>query len=130
MHGAQRIYVYEDLRIIKSSAIGSTNVEEILWLTENMVHFARNWKESGWGYICCIGDMTPVTSEESDALIELHKKLDEANCLGIAFVNPHAFVIGVQAKKHQKKSKVSYQEHHFKTEKEAVKWLQTLIDKS
>lgn len=124
LHGAQQIYVYEEKRIIKSSAVGATNVEEIRWLAEKMMNFAAEWKETGWGYVCCIGEMEPVTSEESEALIELHKKLEDANCKALAFVNPDAFVIGVQAKKHQKKSKASYKEKHFKTEEEAIAWLE------
>ncbi len=127
LHGAQQIYVYGEQRIIKSSAIGATNVEEIEWLTENMLQFSADWKEKGWGYMCCIGEMNPVTPEESLALIELHKQLETANCKGIAFVNPAAFVVGVQAKKHQKKSRAAYKEKHFKSEEEAMEWLESLF---
>ncbi len=127
-YGVQQIYVYSDERIIKSSATGSTNVKEIQWLSDNMINFASDWKEKGWGYICCIGDMTPVSNEESEALIVLHKKIEEANCKAIAFVNPATFVIGVQAKKHQKKSKAAYKEKHFKTEEEAKAWLKEILN--
>ena len=124
LHGTQQIYVYSEKRIIKSSAIGTTNVEEVRWLSEKMVSFAEEWKESGWGYVCCIGEMSPVTADVSEELIELHKKLETSGCKAIAFVNPDAFMVGMQAKKHQKKSKASYKEKHFKTEEEAVAWLE------
>ncbi len=126
-YGVQQIYVYADEHIIKSCATGTTNLNEIQWLADNMINFANDWKESGWGYMCCIGDMTPVSAEESEALVELHKRIEKANCKAIAFVNPAAFVIGVQAKKHQKKSKVAYKEKHFKTEEEAKAWLEALL---
>jgi len=127
LYGTQQIHVYSDKRIIKSSAIGTTNVEEIQWLTEKMLGFSKEWNECGWGYLAGISEMTPVTPEVSDALVELHKKLELSGCKGIAFVDPDALVIALQAKKHQKKSKASYKEKHFKTEEEAMRWLEKLL---
>ncbi len=127
LHGAQQIYVYEDKRVIKSSAIGATTVEEIEWLTDKMLEYAAQWNECGWGYLVGIGEMTPVASDVSKELIELHKKLEVAGCKAIAFVNPDAFVIAAQAKNHQRKSKASYKEKHFKTEVEAFAWLEKIL---
>ncbi len=129
LHGAQQIYVYEDKRVIKSSAIGATTVEEIQWLTDKMLEYATQWKECGWGYLVGIGEMTPVPADVSKELIELHKKLELAGCKAIAFVNPDAFVIAAQAKNHQRKSKASYKEKHFKTDEEAFVWLEKILQK-
>lgn len=129
LHGTQQIHVYSEKRIVKSSAVGTTNVEEVRWLAEKMLGFTREWKDCGWGYLCGIGDMTPVTPDVSAELIEFHKRLEEAGCKAIAFVDPDAFVIAAQAKKHQKKSKASYKEKHFKTDEEAVAWLEKILDK-
>lgn len=127
LHGAQKIHVYSEKRIIKSSAVGETNVQEVRWLADRMVEYAAEWKECGWGYLVGISEMAPVTSDVSVELIELHKKLELAGCKAIAFVKADAFVISVQAKKHQKKSKASYKEEYFKTEEEAFAWLEKML---
>ncbi len=127
LHGAQQIYVYEEKRIIKSSATGKTNEEEVQWLTDKMLEYSEEWKDCGWGYLVGIGDMEPVTAEVSAMLIEFHKKLESAGCKAIAFVESDAFVIAVQAKRHGKKSKTAYKEKHFKREKEAMDWLEKML---
>lgn len=129
VRGAQRIYVYEEQRIIKSCAVGTTTVEEVMWLSEKMTDYAAAWKECGWGYIVGIGEMTPVSPEISVELVELHKRIEIAGCKAIAFVDPDAYVIAVQAKNHQKRSKASYKEKHFRTEQEAFDWLQKILRK-
>lgn len=128
LHGAQKIHVYSEKRIIKSSAVGDTNVEEVRWLADRMMEYAAEWSECGWGYLVGISEMTPVSSDVSAELIELHKKLEMAGCKAIAFVRADAFVISVQAKKHQKKSKASYKEESFKTEEEAFAWLEKMLN--
>ncbi len=127
LRGTQQIYVHTEKRIIKSGAIGETTVEEVRWLGDKMVEYAKSWKECGWGYLVDIENMTPVSPEVSKELIELHKKVEEAGCKAIAFVDPGVFMIAVQAQKHQMKSKVSYKEKHFKTEKDAMQWLQKML---
>lgn len=127
LHGAQQIHVYSEKRVIKSSAVGATNVEEVRWLKDKMLEYAADWKDCGWGYLVGIEEMTPVDADVSKELIELHKKLEQAGCKAIAFVDPDAFVIAVQAKKHQRKSKASYKEKHFKTDEEAFAWLEKIL---
>lgn len=127
IHGVQEIHVHSDKRVIKSGATGSTNVEEVRWLADKLVEYAEPWKECGWGYLVDIGDMTPVSSEISKELVELHKKLEEIGCKAIAFIDPDVFVIAVQAKNHQRKSKASYKEKHFRTEAEAFAWLEKIL---
>ncbi len=124
LHGAQQIYVYADKRIVKSSAVGETTVEEVQWLSDKLMEYAVAWKEEGFGYVVGIEEMTPVKPDVSKELIELHKRLENAGCRAIAFVDPHAYVIATQAKSHQRKSKVSYKEKHFRTEEEAITWLE------
>ena len=124
LHGVQQIYVYSDKRVIKSGAVGTTNVEEVRWLGDKLLEYAKDWKECGWAYLVDIKEMEPVSSDVSKELIDLHKKLEEAGCIAIAFVDPDAFVIAAQAKKHQRKSKASSKEKHFRTEEEALVWLE------
>lgn len=130
LNGAQRIYVYKDKRIIKSSASGATNVTEVKWLTEKMVEYSADWKECGWGYVVGISEMEPVNAEVSEKLVELHKAVEQAGCKAIAFVDPNAFMLAMQAKKHQRVSKVSCKEKHFKTDEDAIAWLEKILNES
>ena len=128
-YGAQEVQVFPEKHIIKSSAKGETNVAEVRWLTELILESSSTWKEDGWGYVVGINDMTPVSSEVSKELVELHKKVEVAGCKAIAFIDPDAFVISMQAKKHQRKSKTSNKEKHFKTEEEAFSWVEKVLQK-
>ena len=126
-NGSQTIETYPGKRVIKSGAVGATNAEEVKWLTEKLVSLATSWKTQGWAYIVDISKMSPVTPDVSEVLVELHKKLSAAGCKAMAFVNFAAFVTGIQAKEHQKKSHTDIQEGTFKTEEDAMKWIDTII---
>ena len=102
-HGSQTIESYPGKRIVKSGAVGSTNVEEVKWLTSQLISIASGWKGMGWGYIVDISQMKPVTPDVSEELVNLHKSLAASGCKAMAFVNFAAFVTGAQAKEHQKK---------------------------
>lgn len=129
VYGAQKLHVIEEKRIVKSAAVGATTLAEVKWLSDNIIESATPWKEQGWAYIVGIGDMEPVSHEISQELIEFHKKLEGAGCKAIAFVDPDAFVISLQAKSHQRKSKASYREKHFRTEEEALEWVTKILEK-
>ncbi len=126
-NGAQTIETYPGKRVLKSGAVGATNADEVKWLTDKLVSLASAWKTQGWAYIVDISKMSPVTPDVSEVLVELHKKLSASGCKAMAFVNFAAFVTGVQAKEHQKKSNTAIQEGTFKTEDEAMKWIDTII---
>ena len=126
-HGAQTVQTYTGKRIIKSGAVGATNVEEVKWLTNTLVGLAAAWKASGWVYIVDISKMSPVAPEVSQELVTLHKKLTEAGCKAMAFVEGGAFFTAAQAKEHQKQSHAVIQEGHFRTEEEAIKWTDTIL---
>lgn len=126
-HGAQIVETIPGKRAIKSSAAGATNVVEVKWLTEKLVSTSAPWKASGWAYIVDISKMAPATPEVSKELITLHSKLTAAGCKAMAFVEGAAFVLAAQAKEHQKQSHAAIQEGHFRTEAEALKWIDTII---
>lgn len=126
-NGAQTVTTYPGKRYIKSGADKATNVAEVKWLTEKLAELSASWKATGWGYICDISHMPPVTPDVSAELINLHKQLAASNCKAMAFVNFAAFITGAQAKDHQKKSNTVIEEGTFKTEEEAIKWLETVI---
>ena len=126
-HGTQTVQTIPGKRVVKSGAVGATNVEEVKWLTDTLVSAATSWKNSGWAYIVDISKMSPVTPDVSHELVELHKKLSAAGCKAMAFVDFGSFVTAAQAKKHQKQSNSSIQEGHFKTDAEALEWIDTIL---
>ena len=125
--GAQTVETFAGKRVIKSGAVGATNVEEIRWLTRQLVTLSAGWKSTGWAYIVDITQMAPATPEMSKELVELHKQLTAAGCRAMAFVEGSAFMVAAQAKQHQKQSHAVIQEGHFKTEAEAMAWVNTIV---
>ena len=67
------------------------------------------------------------TPDVSAELVNLHKKLSASGCKAMAFVNFASFITGAQARDHQKKSNAAIQENTFKTEAEAMKWIESII---
>ena len=126
-HGAQTIETITGKRAIKSGAVGATNVEEIRWLVNQLVTLSGAWKASGWAYIVDITKMAPAAPEVSKELVDLHKKLTAAGCKAMAFVEGGAFMVAAQAKEHQKQSNAAIQEGHFRTEAEALAWIDTIL---
>lgn len=126
-NGAQTITTYPGKKYIKSSADAATNVAEVKWLTDKLVSLAMPYKSTGWAYICDISKMPPVTPDVSTELIELHKKLEASNCKAMAFVNFASFITGAQAKEHGKKSNAAIQEGTFRTEEDAIKWIDSIL---
>jgi len=126
-HGAQVVETITGKRAIKSSAAGATNAEEVRWLTKQLVSTSAPWKTSGWAYIVDISKMAPAAPEVSKELVNLHTQLTAAGCKAMAFVEGSAFVLAAQAKEHQKQSHAIIKEGHFKTEADALKWIDTII---
>lgn len=126
-HGAQTVETIAGKRAIKSGAVGATNVEEIRWLITQLTTLSGAWKTSGWAYVVDITKMAPAAPEVSAELINLHKKLTAAGCKAMAFVEGGAFMLAAQAKEHGKQSHAVIQEGHFRTEAEALAWVDTIL---
>ncbi len=126
-NGAQTVETLAGKKIVKSGAVGKTTLEEIKWLTKTLVSASAGWKATGWGYISDISKMSPVTPDISAELVNLHKALETSNCKAMAFVAGNAIFTDAQAKSHQKQSHAGIQEGHFKTEEEAIAWLDTIV---
>ena len=126
-HGAQVVETIAGKRVIKSSAAGATTAEEVRWPTSKLVNTSAPWKASGWAYIVDITQMAPASPEVSAELVDLHKKLTAAGCKAMAFVEGGAFMLAAQAKEHQKQAHTVIQEGHFRTEAEALAWIDTII---
>ena len=126
-HGAQTVETITGKKAIKSGAVGATNVEEIRWLINQLTTLSGAWKATGWAYIIDITKMAPAAPEVSAELVNLHKQLTAAGCKAMAFVEGSAFMVAAQAKEHQKQSQAAIQEAHFRTEAEALAWVDTII---
>ena len=126
-HGAQTIQTIEGKRMIKSAAIGTTSVEEIRWLSDNLIANMRQWRGDGWGYVADISKMSPATPDISGELVNFHKHLADAGCKALAFVVFGSYVLTAQAKKHQKQSSTELKEGYFQNEVEAMEWLEGIL---
>jgi hypothetical protein len=121
--GTQSVSTILGSRIVKSSAIGRTNIEEIKWLTETILTISKQWETQGWGYLVDISHMAPVTNEESEALIKLHILVAQSGCNFLAFVDKKSFMTATQAQQHSKISNTNTEKRHFRKEDEAINWL-------
>lgn len=127
VRGAQTVETIVGKRIIKSGANGATNVDEIKWLINTLVTNSAPWKTKGWAYMIDITKMAPAAPEVSKELVNLHSALLNAGCKAMAFVEGSAFMVAAQAKGHEKQANTGIREGHFKTEPEALKWIDTIV---
>ena len=125
--GIQIVEVFEDDYIIKSSADGVTNVEEIIWLKNKLIEIAQNWRGKKWGYIADISKLQTVSTEVSSVLVNLHTEIFENGCSCIGFVEPINAFISRQAAVHNRLSDAELQEGHFHDFDEAFNWAKNII---
>ena len=125
--GIQVVEVFEDDYIIKSSADGVTNVEEIIWLKNKLIEIAQNWRGKKWGYIADISKLQTVPTEVSAVLVNLHTEIFENGCSCVGFVEPINAFISRQAAVHNRLSDAELQEGHFHDFDEAFNWAKNII---
>ncbi len=124
--GAQTVEVVPGRRIICSTGVGKTNVDEIKWLTETVLNEARSWKATGWGYVPDCTEMDPVTPDVGNELVAMTKVFVENGCKAAAFIDGSSVMLKVQAQSHTKRSNTGLAEQHFRTRDEALNWLKEL----
>ena len=125
--GIQVVEVFEDDYIIRSSADGVTNVEEIIWLKNKLIEIAQNWPGKKWGYIADISKLQTVSIEVSSVLVNLHTEIFENGCSCVGFVEPINAFISRQAAVHNRLSDAELQEGHFHDFDEAFNWAKNII---
>ena len=125
--GIQIVEVFEDDYIIKSSADGVTNVEEIIWLKNKLIEIAQNWRGKKWGYIADISKLQTVSIEISSVFVNLHTEIFENGCSCVGFVEPINAFISRQAAVHNRLSDAELQEGHFHNFDEAFNWAKNII---
>lgn len=125
--GIQKIEVFENDFVIKSSADGITNVEEIAWLKDKLVEISKNWEGKKWAYIADISKLQIVPTEVSSELIQLHVEIYNNGCVCVGFVEPEKAFISRQASVHNRMSNTGLQEGHFNSFYDAFSWAKEII---
>ena len=126
--GAQTVDVVPGRRIVISSAVGKTNVDELKWLTDTVLSSAASWKSTGWAYIADCSKMDPVSPTESGELVTMTKKFVDAGCKAFAFAEGKSIMLKIQAQKNTQRSNTGIAEGHFATTAEALDWLKKTIN--
>ena len=115
-------------KVVISSAVGKTNVDELKWLTDTVLASAAAWKSTGWAYIADCSKMDPVSPAESGELITMTKKFVAAGCKAFAFAEGKSIMLKIQAKKNTERSNTGIAEGHFATTAEALEWLKKTLN--
>ena len=125
--GAQSVEVVAGRKVVLSAGVGTTNVEEIKWLTKEVLESAARWKQIGWAYITDCSKMDPVGLAEGGELVRMTKAFVEVGCKAFAFAEGNSFLLKVQAKKNTERSETGVLEAHLKTVEEALDWLKNEV---
>ncbi len=126
--GAQTVDVIPGRKIVLSTGVGKTNVEELIWLTNTVLANAAAWKNTGWAYIADCSQMAPVDPKEGGELVNMTKKFVDAGCKAFAFAEGVSVMLKIQAKKNTERSATGVTEGHFATVEEALAWLKKEVN--
>ena len=126
-NGAQTVETIPGRKIVLSTGVGKTNVDELKWLTETVLAEAAAWK-TGWAYIADCSQMSPVSATEGGELVTMTKKFVEAGCKAFAFAEGKSVLLKVQAQKNTQRSNTGVIEGRFETVEQALDWLKTEVN--
>ncbi|MBE5939060.1 MAG: hypothetical protein E7266_01565 [Lachnospiraceae bacterium] len=127
-NGAQTVETIQGRKIVLSSGVGKTNIDELKWLTETVLDEAKNWKSTGWAYIADCSQMSPVSPAEGGELVTMTKKFVEAGCKAFGFAEGKSIMLKIQAQKNTERSQTGVTEGHFQTVEEVLEWLKNDIN--
>ncbi len=122
-NGAQTVEVVAGRKVIVSTGVGKTSIEELKWLTDTVLASAKAWKSTGWAYVADCSQMSPVTPAEGGELVTMTKKFVEAGCKAFGFAEGKSVMLKVQAQKNTERSNTGVAEGHFATVEEALDWI-------
>ena len=126
-HGTQSVEVIEGRKIVLSAGEGQTNVEDLVWLKENVLSKVGGWKATGWAYIADCTKMKPVGPDEVGPLVDMTKAFVEAGCKAFGFAEGSSVMLKVQTQKNTQKSDTGVIEGHFETVEQVLEWLKNDI---
>lgn len=125
VNGAQTVELIPGRKIVMSSGVGRTNIDELKWLTETVLAHVASWKRSGWAYIADCSKMSPVSPAEGGELVKMTKSFVDAGCKAFAFVDGTSVMLKIQSQKNTQRADTGVMEGHFVTREEALEWLKT-----
>jgi hypothetical protein len=123
VNGAQSVETILGRKIILSTGVGKTNIDELKWLSKTVLESATAWKDSGWAYVADCSMMSPVTPAEGGELVIMTKKFVEAGCKAFGFAEGSSIMLKIQAQKNTQRSETGVLEGHFATVDEVLTWL-------
>ena len=126
-NGAQTVEKIAGRKIVLSSGVGKTNIDELKWLTETVLSEAAAWKSTGWAYIADCSKMSPVSPAEGGELVKMTQSFVEAGCKAFGFAEGSSIMLKVQAQKNTERSNTGVIEGHFATVEEVLEWLKTEV---
>ena len=114
--------------IIKSEGFGVWKPEYVEELSKNLLKLAERFGGKAFAYIADPTKMSPILSKEtSAAFVQLHVTIEKAGCKAVAFLDGNTAAMKLQSQKHQNLSESKeMQVLHFKTEEQALDWLQEM----
>ncbi len=126
-NGAQTVEKIAGRKIILSTGVGATNIDELKWLTETVLEEAKLWKTTGWAYIADCSQMDPVSPAEGGELVRMTKSFVDAGCKAFGFAEGNSLLLQIQAKKNTERSQTGVAEAHFATVPEVLDWLKNEV---
>ncbi len=126
-NGAQTVETIPGRKIVLSSGVGRTNIDELKWLTQTVLDEAKAWKLTGWAYIADCSQMSPVSPAEGGELVRMTKSFVDAGCKAFGFAEGKSIMLKVQAKKNTERSETGVVEGHFETVDEVLEWLKNEV---
>ena len=127
IHGTQSVEVINGRNIVLSAGEGQTNVEDLVWLKENVLSKVGGWKATGGAYIADCTNMKPVGPDEVGPLVDMTKAFVEAGCKAFGFAEGSSVMLKVQTQKNTQKSDTGVIEGHFETVEQVLEWLKNDI---
>ncbi len=126
-NGAQTVEKIAGRKIVLSSGVGKTNIDELKWLTQTVLAEASAWKSTGWAYIADCSKMSPVSPAEGGELVKMTQSFVEAGCKAFGFAEGSSIMLKIQAQKNTERSNTGVIEGHFATVEEVLGWLKTEV---
>ena len=95
-------------------------------LETQLLSLAKAFGSQQWAFVADPTKMDPIFSKEtSDAFAALHKTLEDAGCVAIAFLDGKTAAMKLQSQKHQDRSGTQkLVVTHIRDDAEALAWLE------